>query len=294
MALSCSRSHGSEEDDSTNGEDIPYLDTAQAIGDTLVGTQDTVTAEADFNDAQYAGGILPVISEEVPSYADRLAADGGEGFIVVDKASMRVILYDGYGFEKRVYDMACARNYGNKMKKADSRTPEGYFKVVGVYDSTDWLFTDDNGRQSKKKGQFGPRFIRINTPQIGIHGTCSPWSIGHRVSHGCIRITNENIMELSELVHAGMPVIILPGKRDRKVNREEGRDTPYFPTASKYAVSESEKKNLENIKVKEDTVEKKENTTLADSVAGPATHTPEVVPIDTAASVPKVEETVYF
>lgn len=294
MMLSCGRGQVSGDGDSANGEEIPYLDTAHAIGDTLVETKDTVVAEADFDNVQYAGGILPVISEEVPSYADRLAAEGDEGFIVVDKASMRVILYDGYGFEKRVYDMACAKNYGNKKKKADSRTPEGYFKVVGVYDSTEWLFTDDNGRQSKKKGQFGPRFIRINTPQIGIHGTCSPWSIGHRVSHGCIRITNENIMELSELVHAGMPVIILPGKRDRKVNREEGRDTPYFPTASKYAVSESEKKNLENIKVKEDTVEKKEKTTPVDTIVKPTTPIQEVVPADTASSVPLVEETVYF
>ena len=40
---------------------------------------------------------------------------------------------------------------------------------------------------SKKKGQFGPRFIRLKIPgttQIGIHGTCAPWSIGHRVRHG--------------------------------------------------------------------------------------------------------------
>lgn len=195
--------------------------------------------------SSYAGGILPVIAEYVPEYADRLVANQHNGFIVVDKASMRVILYDRYGQEVKVYDMACAKNYGTKHKKADSRTPEGFFSVEGKYNSTDWLFTDDNGVQSKKKGQFGPRFIRIkipNTSQIGIHGTCSPWSVGHRVSHGCIRITNEQIMELVDLVEVGMPVIILPGKKDRQVNREEGYNIPYFPTAPKYAMTDSEKK----------------------------------------------------
>lgn len=196
--------------------------------------------------ARYRGGILPVIAREVPRYAARLvpALALYDRFIVVDKAAMEVILYDRYGHVERRYGMACAKNYGTKHRKADSRTPEGFFSVEGRYDSTDWLYTDDNGVQSKKKGQFGPRFIRIripNTSQIGIHGTCSPWSIGHRASHGCIRITNENILELVDLVTPGMPVIILPGRRDRAVNRMEGYDIPYFHTDPRYAMAESER-----------------------------------------------------
>lgn len=195
--------------------------------------------------SRYTGGILPVIAREVPEYAEKLIASKFDRFIVVDKASMRVILYDRFGNVEKSYDMACAKNYGTKHKKADSRTPEGFFEVEGRYNSTEWLYTDDDGVTSQKKGQFGPRFIRLKIPvtsQIGIHGTCSPWSIGHRTSHGCIRITNENILELIELVEPGMPVIVLPGKRDRAVNREEGYFVPYFPTDSKYAMSEAEKK----------------------------------------------------
>lgn len=194
----------------------------------------------------YNEGIIPVMARFAPKYATKLLSEleTYSSFIVVDKASMRVLLYDKYGQTIKAYDMACAKNYGTKHMKADSRTPEGFFSIEGKYDSTDWLFTDDNGQTSKKKGQFGPRFLRIRTPismQIGIHGTGSPWSIGHRVSHGCIRITNENIMELYDLVERGMPVIVLPGKRDRAVNREEGYDIAYFPTAEKYAMSEAEK-----------------------------------------------------
>lgn len=196
--------------------------------------------------ALYNGGIIPVMARFAPKYATKLLSEleTYSSFIVVDKASMRVILYDKYGQIMKDYGMACAKNYGTKHMKADSRTPEGFFSIEGKYDSTDWLFTDDDGHTSKKKGQFGPRFLRIRTPismQIGIHGTGSPWSIGHRVSHGCIRITNDNIMELFDLVEKGMPVIVLPGKRDRAVNREEGYDIAYFPTDEKYAMSAAEK-----------------------------------------------------
>lgn len=214
--------------------------------------------------ANYKGGIMRVIAENVPDYADKLIASTFSKFIVVDKASMRVILYNKYGHLIKAFDMACAKNYGTKHKKADSRTPEGFFSAEGVYDSTEWLFTDDNGVTSKKKGQFGPRFIRIKIPgtsQIGIHGTCAPWSIGHRVSHGCIRLTNENILELVKDVEPGMPIIVLPGKRDRAVNREEGYHIEYFPTDQKYSMTETEK----SLPIKKRSEIKSEQNTPADS-----------------------------
>lgn len=222
--------------------------------------------------AEYLEGIIPTVAEHSPEYASKLLNSTYSRFIVVDKARMKVILYDKYGREELSYDMACARNYGTKHKKADSRTPEGFFSVEGVYDSTDWLFTDDNGRTSKKKGQFGPRFIRLKIPttsQIGIHGTCAPWSMGHRTSHGCIRVTNEHILELVNYVEVGMPVIVLPGKRDRAVNREEGYDIAYFPTDPKYAMSDSESKL--KAKEKEEETEKPDSSSNANGVPADST-----------------------
>lgn len=194
--------------------------------------------------SKYAGGIMSVIAREVPEYAERLIADGHHRFVVVDKVSMRVLLYDHYGHELRAYDMCCARNYGTKHERSDCRTPEGFFTIQGIYDSTDWLYTDDEGNTSPIKGQYGPRFIRIKAPvtsSIGIHGTCAPWSIGHRTSHGCIRVANDDIIQLASMVTPGMVVIVLPGRKDRAVNREEGCRVPYFPTAPKYAMSSAER-----------------------------------------------------
>ena len=199
----------------------------------------------------YTDGIMARMAEEAPEYARKIINSGQPRFLIVDKRAMELALFDKYGHEELRYGIACARNYGTKHKKGDSRTPEGYFTVKGVYDSTDWLFTDDNGRTSKKKGQYGPRFIRI-TPVIGIHGTCSPWTIGHRSSQGCIRVTNENILNLVQFVDSGMPVIVSPGDRDKAVNSKEGHLIAQFTIDPipdedvKAATTPADKKSVES------------------------------------------------
>ena len=170
---------------------------------------------------KYRTGILPTMAEEAPDYC-RQILETGTRFIIVDKGKMKLFLYDPYGNIEKSYGIACAKNYGTKRKKGDSRTTEGIFNVKGVFDSTDWLFTNDNGYTSPTRGQYGPRFIRLTIPYIGIHGTGSPGSIGRRCSHGCIRVTNPNILELVKYVEPGMPVIISPGPRDMAVNKREG------------------------------------------------------------------------
>lgn len=182
---------------------------------------------------KYARGIIPGILEDAPDYAVKLLNSDFEYFIVVDKASMNVLLFNKYGEEVKAYKMACAKKYGSKHARRDSRTPEGFFTVQGIYDSTDWLFTDDDGNTSDVKGQFGPRFIRLKTPvssQIGIHGTCSPWALGGRRSHGCIRIHNDNILDLVNYAKKGMPVIVNPGPKDKAVNDKEGYFIPIIRT----------------------------------------------------------------
>lgn len=44
--------------------------------------------------------------------------------------------------------------------------------------------------------------------QLGIHGTNQPHLIGQKVSNGCIRLRNEDITELAEVLPLGVPVEI--------------------------------------------------------------------------------------
>jgi lipoprotein-anchoring transpeptidase ErfK/SrfK len=44
---------------------------------------------------------------------------------------------------------------------------------------------------------------------IGIHGTNAPELLPGRVSHGCVRMRNEDIVELGRLMPVGTPLTIL-------------------------------------------------------------------------------------
>lgn len=43
-----------------------------------------------------------------------------------------------------------------------------------------------------------------------IHGTPDPWTVGTAVSNGCVRLMNEHIEELYNLVPVGAPVVLYP------------------------------------------------------------------------------------
>jgi lipoprotein-anchoring transpeptidase ErfK/SrfK len=45
-----------------------------------------------------------------------------------------------------------------------------------------------------------------------IHGTNEPWTIGTNVSSGCIRLTNDDIIDLYDRVPIGTKVVVLPSK----------------------------------------------------------------------------------
>lgn len=57
---------------------------------------------------------------------------------------------------------------------------------------------------------FGTRWLGFDVPwgTYGIHGTNRPESIGHYFSHGCVRMRNEDVEQLYELVPQGTPVTI--------------------------------------------------------------------------------------
>ncbi len=56
---------------------------------------------------------------------------------------------------------------------------------------------------------LGTRWMGLNAPGVGIHGTDAPTSIGYSASHGCIRMQVPDAEWLFEHVHVGTPVVIL-------------------------------------------------------------------------------------
>jgi lipoprotein-anchoring transpeptidase ErfK/SrfK len=55
---------------------------------------------------------------------------------------------------------------------------------------------------------MGARALYIGTTVYRIHGTNAPETIGHAVSSGCFRLTNEEIIDLYDRVPVGTKVIV--------------------------------------------------------------------------------------
>jgi lipoprotein-anchoring transpeptidase ErfK/SrfK len=56
---------------------------------------------------------------------------------------------------------------------------------------------------------LGARALYIGSTLYRIHGTNEPWTIGGNVSSGCIRMVNEDVIDLFARVNVGTKVIIM-------------------------------------------------------------------------------------
>lgn len=94
--------------------------------------------------------------------------------------------------------------------------PLGEWKINGVardpsFNYNPDLFWDSEPGDEKAKLPAGPNnpvgvvWIDLSKPHYGIHGTPEPSHIGKTSSHGCIRLTNWDALELGGLVSPGAP-----------------------------------------------------------------------------------------
>jgi len=56
---------------------------------------------------------------------------------------------------------------------------------------------------------LGSRAMYLGSTLYRIHGTNAPWTIGYGVSSGCIRMRNEDVVDLYERVKVGTKVIVI-------------------------------------------------------------------------------------
>lgn len=56
---------------------------------------------------------------------------------------------------------------------------------------------------------LGARALYLGSTLYRIHGSNEPWTIGHNVSSGCIRLRNADVIDLYERVKVGAKVVVL-------------------------------------------------------------------------------------
>ena len=176
---------------------------------------------------------LSVMAEDLQSVMKFYKPDMSKGFIFVSKVDMTLTLVNSRGKVVVTYPIACGMNIGQKRVKGDHRTPEGYFLLEKIHDSSNWGHDFHDGKGFIKHA-YGHYFLRLQSgfQGIGIHGTHAPSSIGTRATEGCIRLYNDDIEALGQKVTVGMPVIIGPEEGVSKLiaSNAQRPDLPYWTT----------------------------------------------------------------
>jgi lipoprotein-anchoring transpeptidase ErfK/SrfK len=77
---------------------------------------------------------------------------------------------------------------------------------------------------------LGARAMYLGDTQFRIHGTNDPTTIGKKVSSGCVRLTNEDVIDLYGRTGLGAKVVVLPDTsqrlRDEEALRSDDRPIP--------------------------------------------------------------------
>ncbi len=165
-----------------------------------------------------------IMEREVSADAPLVRESGR--YVVVHLAENRVFVFDG---EDAVWSAPAGTGNGFRLERGQHRwkftTPRGLFKIKRmekdpVWEAPDWHYVEKglpvppyDSPSRRIRGAMGTSAIYLGDG-IAIHGTELPQLIlnpdpeARRVSHGCIRLTNEAARELMHLVDVGTPVLI--------------------------------------------------------------------------------------
>jgi len=139
--------------------------------------------------------------EKAMIYPDqKLRVINGAIKIDVDKSENKMRIYLGETFFK-VYPVATGAS--------GSITPEGTFTVVNKLENPTWYKTGAVIEPGSPDNLLGTRWLGFSKKGYGIHGTVDPESIGKHVTSGCVRMVNQDVEELFDIVPRGTQVRVI-------------------------------------------------------------------------------------
>jgi lipoprotein-anchoring transpeptidase ErfK/SrfK len=127
--------------------------------------------------------------------------------VTIDKSSFRLRLFKRLRFSK---------SYGVAHGLPAYPTPSGLFSISNKAVNPAWTAPDspwagayrnETVPGGSSENPLKARWMGI-VGGVGIHGTGDPGSIGSRASHGCIRMTVPDVIDLYPRVPVGTPVLI--------------------------------------------------------------------------------------
>lgn len=125
--------------------------------------------------------------------------------------------------ERRLYLIGIdgqARRYPVAVGNSDEQWT-GRETISEKKENPRWIEPDDDGEGEvieggDPKNPLGKRALYLGRTLWRIHGTIAPKSIGKAVSNGCIRMLNDDVIDLYERVAVGTDVYVVDRLGDRK------------------------------------------------------------------------------
>jgi len=144
--------------------------------------------------APWPDGLTPVISP------DELSGMGyGEGTVIyVDISLCRATLF---------VDDRPVKTWPVAVGGPASPTPPGVYEIIRLKENPTWSWEGRRYPPGDPENGLGSRWVGIDLPTYGMHGTNEPDSIGTAVSHGCVRSLNSDIEEVFDYLSPGDTVI---------------------------------------------------------------------------------------
>jgi lipoprotein-anchoring transpeptidase ErfK/SrfK len=158
-------------------------------------------------DPAVAREIKPKLAKVTPKIRTKELKKVHPAVITIDRDHFRLRLFKRLKFVK---------GYGVAVGQPAYPTPPGRFAIQSKQVNPTWTAPNSPwagemaGQQVAGGAADNPlkaRWMGVNG-SIGIHGTGQPWSIGTRASHGCIRMTVSDVIDLCGRVSLGTPVLI--------------------------------------------------------------------------------------
>lgn len=178
--------------------------------------------------------VMFLLSAIIPVDA-QLNPDLASPNIVINLPSRTLEFYSGNTLIK-VYPIA--------IGKPSTPTPTGGFYVIEK-EVNPWWFPPRTG-EAIPSGPYNPLGYRwmAFASVYGIHGTNAPWAIGSAVSNGCIRMYEEDIEELFEVVPYGTPVRVTYDRVKVRIDSKDQASIGIYPDVyGYYTVTLAEVKN---------------------------------------------------
>ncbi len=100
-------------------------------------------------------------------------------------------------------------------------TPTGRFQINEMIENPDFLMFDFNNPKACDRGHIAPGpnnplglrwigFASAHGWQVGFHGTAKTSVLGQAVSHGCVRMSNPDVVDVYGRVKIGTVVVVEP------------------------------------------------------------------------------------